>query len=149
MPKNLGIYKCADCGYTLEVIEIGKKGIICTGHSYASTCTVVDAKVECCEKPMQLLEPNTVEASSEKHLPVAEFDEDGVLEVRVGSVPHPMTKEHCIEWITVVYENSVQRVNIANEEIAEAFYAICEGVEEVDVYAYCNLHGLWKTSVKR
>lgn len=148
MGKNLGIYKCPACGYTLEVVEMGKKQLVCTGHSYASTCSIADAQVACCGKAMELLEPNTVEASTEKHLPEAAFTEDGKLTVRVGSIPHPMTAEHFIEWVTVVAGNTSQRVKLAAGQPAASVFCVGDAAA-ADIYAYCNLHGLWKANIKK
>lgn len=99
----------------------------------------------CCGEKMQALEPNTVEASGEKHLPVAKF-ENGVLTVNVGSVDHPMVEEHLIQWIYVETENGGLRKDLkAGEKPAAVFHL---GEEKpVAVYAYCNLHGLWMTSL--
>ena len=58
----------------------------------------------CCGQPMEELTPNTVEASGEKHVPVANV-ENGVLTVQVGSVEHPMAPEHFIMWVYVKTEN--------------------------------------------
>lgn len=97
----------------------------------------------CCGEKMQALEPNTVEASGEKHLPVAKY-ENGVLTVNVGSVDHPMVEEHLIQWIYVETENGGLRKDLkAGDKPAAVFHL---GEEKpVAVYAYCNLHGLWKT----
>lgn len=99
----------------------------------------------CCGEKMQALEPNTVEASGEKHLPVAKF-ENGVLTVNVGSVDHPMVEEHLIQWIYVETENGGLRKDLkAGDKPAAVFHL---GEEKpVAVYAYCNLHGLWMTSL--
>ena len=148
MAKNLGIYRCAACGYTLEVVELGQKKFTCGEASYARTCFIADAIVTCCDKPMELLEPNTVEASTEKHLPVATFTDDGKLNVKVGSVAHPMLTEHFIQWITIVYNDTVQRISLEASQAPEATFCVCNAAE-VDVYAYCNLHGLWKSTVKK
>lgn len=96
----------------------------------------------CCGEKMQALEPNTVEASGEKHLPVAKY-ENGVLTVNVGSVDHPMVEEHLIQWIYVETENGGLRKDLkAGDKPAAVFHL---GEEKpVAVYAYCNLHGLWK-----
>lgn len=61
----------------------------------------------CCGQKMQKLEPNTVEASGEKHLPVAALEGD-TLHVSVGSVEHPMAAEHMIQWIFVETEQGGQ-----------------------------------------
>ncbi|GJN65498.1 MAG TPA: desulfoferrodoxin [Candidatus Faecalibacterium intestinipullorum] len=99
----------------------------------------------CCGEKMQALEPNTVEASGEKHLPVAKY-ENGVLTVNVGSVDHPMVEEHLIQWIYVETENGGLRKDLkAGDKPAAVFHL---GEEKpVAVYAYCNLHGLWMTSL--
>ncbi|MZP31472.1 desulfoferrodoxin [Heliobacterium undosum] len=148
MAKNLGIYRCDACGYTLEVVEMGKEQLVCKGHSYALTCSKADAQVVCCGKPMELLEPNTVEASREKHLPVAEFGNDGKFVVKVGSILHPMTAEHLIQWITIVYGDCVQRVKLHDGKAPEANFHVGDA-NEIDLYGYCNLHGLWKATVKK
>ncbi len=99
----------------------------------------------CCGEKMQALEPNTVEASGEKHLSVAKY-ENGVLTVNVGSVDHPMVEEHLIQWIYVETENGGLRKDLkAGDKPAAVFHL---GEEKpVAVYAYCNLHGLWMTSL--
>ena len=99
----------------------------------------------CCGEKMQALEPNTVEASGEKHLPVAKY-ENGVLTVNVCSVDHPMVEEHLIQWIYVETENGGLRKDLkAGDKPAAVFHL---GEEKpVAVYAYCNLHGLWMTSL--
>lgn len=148
MQNNLGIYHCPACGYTLEVVELGKKKTTCTGVSYALTCSIADAQVVCCGKPMKLLEPNTAEASTEKHLPVVSFAGGGNLKVAVGSVAHPMTAEHFIQWITIIYGNHSQRFTLKPDQAPEAVFQVGEAAA-VDVYAYCNLHGLWKTSATK
>lgn len=139
MPKGLSIYRCSDCCNSLEVIEKGKPQLVCNSSSYA---------LSCCGKPMEFLIPNTVDASSEKHVPVAEFGNDGELVVKVGSVAHPMTAEHYIEWIAVVSDNRVQRVNLKSGQPPEATFCTCDATE-LDLYAYCNLHGLWKATIKK
>ena len=103
------------------------------------------APIGCCGEKMEALEPNTVEASGEKHLPVVSC-KDGVLTVDVGSVAHPMIPEHFIQWIYVEMENGGQRKALKPGDAPRATF--CLGDEKpVAVYAYCNLHGLWKTKV--
>ncbi len=103
------------------------------------------APIVCCGEKMEALVPNTVEASSEKHLPVVTV-EDGVLTVRVGSAEHPMTPEHYIQWIYVEKESGGQRKAFKPGDKPEA--AFCLGDEKaIAVYAYCNLHGLWMTEL--
>ncbi|MPN04816.1 Desulfoferrodoxin [bioreactor metagenome] len=88
---------------------------------------------------MEPLQPNTVDASKEKHVPVVKR-ENGKLIVEVGSVAHPMTAEHHIEWIAIVGEDYTQRVSLKPGD--EPKVIVCD-MGEAKVYAYCNLHGLW------
>jgi superoxide reductase len=94
---------------------------------------------------MTELKPNTVDASVEKHVP-AVTRKDGKLYIQIGSVPHPMIPEHYIEWVAVVSDKTMQRIALAPGD--EPKTEVVDTGEEVDVYAYCNLHGLWKAEVK-
>ena len=99
----------------------------------------------CCGQKMTELVPNTVEASGEKHIPVVTVA-DGVLTVNVGSVDHPMIPEHFIEWVYVETDKGGQRKVLNPGEAPNVSF--CLGNDKpVAVYAYCNLHGLWKTEL--
>jgi superoxide reductase len=89
--------------------------------------------------------PNTVEASVEKHLPVIEAVGDKMA-VSVGSAPHPMTEEHYIAFVYAETKNGGQRKGLRPGGEPAAVFAFVED-SPVAVYAYCNLHGLWKTEV--
>ena len=99
--------------------------------------------VVCCEEFMKELVPHTVDVSSEKHAPVYTV-ENGVVEVSVGALPHPMSEEHHIEWISLRSKFGNQRKELHPGEKPEVCFALCEGDEVKAVYAYCNLHSLWK-----
>ncbi len=99
----------------------------------------------CCGEKMQPLTPNTVDASLEKHTPVVKLKDKTVL-VDVGSVAHPMTEEHSIEWIYLQTENGGQRKILKPGKEPKALF-VCEQDTPVAVYAYCNLHGLWMTKL--
>ncbi len=106
----------------------------------------IDSKVPvvCCGTKMTELVANTVEASTEKHIPVATVN-GNVVNVAVGSVAHPMTEEHLIQWI-YLETNLGGSVKYLNAEAApNVEFALAEGETPVAVYAYCNLHGLWKS----
>jgi len=93
---------------------------------------------------MDRLVANTVDAAKEKHVPVVEKIEGGY-KVTVGSVAHPMTQEHWIEWIELVScdGNYVQRMMLAPDSAPEAVFKCDES--KVEAMAYCNLHSLWKS----
>lgn len=97
--------------------------------------------VVCCGQKMEELVPNRVEASGEKHIPVAVV-EKGVVSVSVGSVAHPMVPEHSIEWVYVEGEQSGQFKRLSPGSAPEVKFWLGEE-KPVAVYAYCNLHGLW------
>lgn len=120
-------YICRHCGNIIGMI-------------HASGVPVV-----CCGEAMEQLVPNTVEASQEKHLPVVTVSGDTV-RVAVGSAAHPMTEEHSIQWVYLQTENGGQRKCLKPGDTPEVGFALC-GDTPVAVYAYCNLHGLWKTEL--
>ena len=97
----------------------------------------------CCGQKMTELVAGTVEASAEKHIPVYKVEGNKV-HVTVGSVEHPMLEAHFIEWISLETKQGNQRKVLEPGQKPEVCFAMCEGDEVVAVYAYCNLHGLWK-----
>lgn len=97
----------------------------------------------CCGEKMGELVPGTVEASVEKHVPVYRVEGNRVV-VTVGSVAHPMAEEHYIEWVSLSTKFGNQRKLLTPGAAPEVCFSICEGDEVEAVYAYCNLHGLWK-----
>jgi superoxide reductase len=125
MKANIAFYRCEVCGNMVELIKVGGGQLVC------------------CGKPMTKLEPNTTDASQEKHVPVA-MRKDGKIYVEVGSVAHPMTAEHYIEWIALVTDKDTERIFLSPGDAPKAVF--CDK-PDADVYAYCNLHGLWKASV--
>lgn len=123
-------------------------------QSFTSVTTVVTSsprstmqafRCSAAAKKMRELIPNTVEASGEKHLPVAERS-GSTLTVTVGAVEHPMVDVHHIQWL---YVETAQGGHIRYLHPGEAPRAAFELGDEtpVAVYAYCNLHGLWTTKL--
>lgn len=101
------------------------------------------APITCCGDHMTELIPGTVDASLEKHVPVATVEGD-IVTVNVGAVAHPMLPEHFIEWIYLQTENGGQRKVLKPGDAPKAQFALL-GDKPVAVFEYCNLHGLWKT----
>lgn len=99
----------------------------------------------CCGEDMTELVANTSEGAYEKHLPVVSVEDDKVA-VAVGGVPHPMLKEHYIQWIYLETEKGGQRKALQPEQKPEAVFALVDD-KAVAAYEYCNLHGLWKTEI--
>lgn len=99
--------------------------------------------VMCCGQKMTEIIPGTTDAAVEKHVPVYEMKDNKVF-VKVGSVEHPMIPEHYIEWVSIQTKFGNQRKALNPTDKPEVCFAICEGDEVEAVYAYCNLHGLWR-----
>lgn len=121
-------YICRHCGNIIEVIK--NAGV----------------PVVCCGEKMEALIPNTVEASHEKHLPVVTLSGRNI-KASVGSDVHPMTEQHSIEWIYLETSKGGQLKRLLPNEAPEAEFALTDE-QPCAVYAYCNLHGLWKTEIK-
>jgi superoxide reductase len=91
---------------------------------------------------MKELVPGVVEASHEKHIPVAKV-EGNLVKVSVGSVEHPMAEEHSILWVALESDKGLYRKHLEVGAAPEAVFALADE-KPIAVYAYCNLHGLWK-----
>jgi len=119
----LQVYQCQVCGNMVEVIRARAGALMC------------------CKQNMTLLEENSTDAAQEKHVPVIEETDAGVL-VKVGSVAHPMTKEHFIEWIEVNADGRSCREFLSPNDAPEAVFQVDAG--DITAREFCNLHGLWK-----
>ena len=118
-------FKCNVCGNMVGMIHDGGAPLVCCGQN------------------MELLTANTVDAAVEKHVPAVKPIGDNTIEVTVGDVEHPMLKEHYIEWIYLQTKKGGQRKALNPGAAPSAKFTIVDD-EPVAVYAYCNLHGLWK-----
>lgn len=83
------------------------------------------------------------DAAQEKHVPVYEV-RCGKARVSVGSVGHPMSAEHLIEWVMVTTNQGYQVKYLSADGAPEVSFSLSAGEKVEGVYAYCNLHGLWK-----
>jgi superoxide reductase len=108
---------------------------------------VHDAGVKpvCCGQKMEELVPNTVDASGEKHIPAVTVS-DGIVEVNVGSVDHPMVDVHWIEWVQLNTDKGRYR-KVLNPGESPKVSFLLKDEKPLAVYAYCNLHGLWMTEL--
>ena len=99
--------------------------------------------IVCCGEEMHELDPGITEASGEKHIPVYTL-EGNTVHVTVGSVEHPITEEHYIEWISLETEHCIQYAHLDPDDEPRAKFALCDGDEVRAVYAFCNQHNLWR-----
>ncbi len=121
------VYRCPICGNIVQLTHIGGGTLVC------------------CGKPMEQLEEKSSDEGVEKHLPVATF-KDGILKVNVGSIDHPMITEHYIEWIECIVGGNVFRKYLSPNDKPYAEFSVKEE-KGVKVRAYCNVHGLWSTTL--
>lgn len=102
--------------------------------------------ISCDGKPMNFLTANTTDAAQEKHVPQVTVDGKKIY-VKVGSVAHPMTDAHLIQWIYLQTKRGGQYVHLSATDKPEAEFVVADGDEPVAAYEYCNLHGLWKADI--
>ena len=95
----------------------------------------------CCGEKMELLREQSADSAFEKHLPVVTRLNEDTVRVVVGSVEHPMTKEHHISFICIDTEDGIQFVFPGAKP--EAIFRTSSKLRAA--YASCNLHGIWKT----
>lgn len=128
MKQTLTFFRCAHCGAILSELRRGARPL-------------------CCGGPMCALTPNAAVASLDRHLPYVEIGGDQ-LTCRVGIEPHEMTEAHFIEWICLETVKGYQwkRMQLGEDAVPQAEFKIADDLP-VACYAYCNLHGLWRTSI--
>lgn len=121
MAKRNEVYKCAECGNIVEVIVPTDKDVC----------------------GFKQLKENTIDAATEKHVPVVEKIEGGY-RVTVGEVEHPMTEAHYIQFIELITDNN----EVLRKYLTPSDKPVAEfKTDAKNVYAreYCNLHGLWRS----
>lgn len=118
-------------------------------HCNKIVALVKDSKVPlmCCGAKMEELIPGSTDAATEKHVPVCTVEGNRAV-VTVGEAEHPMTDEHYIEWVSIQTKQGNQRKPLAPGQKPTVCFALCEGDQVEAVYAYCNLHSLWKAEIK-
>jgi superoxide reductase len=170
MEKEIKFYRCKICGNIVAAVYDFGVPVSCCGEEMSEIsieevekdlgkevkfvrCEICGnivgmmndsgAPVVCCGENMKELKANTVDASVEKHVPVV-IKEGKKLEIIVGSVEHPMTPEHHIEWIFARTTNEILNKRLSPSDRPIATFTVDEDDKFVDAYEYCNLHGLWK-----
>lgn len=122
--KELTFYRCAVCG-----------NLICMVNDSGVTPT-------CCGEEMERVVAHISDSGAEKHLPEICHEGSRIL-VSVGSIPHPMTDSHYIEWVLLQTNLGTYTRRLQPDTIPEACFRIRSDEHPVRAYALCNLHGLW------
>jgi len=123
MAEMMEVYECEMCGNIVEVLRGGAGALVC------------------CNEEMVLLDAATADEGKEKHVPVIEKTDDGY-KVTVGSVEHPMTEKHHIEWVELIADGAVLRAHLDPTGAPTATF--CTDAQSVVAREHCNLHGMWK-----
>ncbi len=125
----MNYYLCGKCGNIAELVRDG-------GHD-----------MFCCNEKMRPLDKEGMIGPAEKHLPKCECKGD-VVRVSVAETEHPMSEEHYIGWIALTTDKGVQRKAFLPSDKPVADFPVLTGERPLEVYAFCNLHGLWKKELK-
>ena len=121
----LKFFKCSECDSIVTFVKNSGVDMTCNGS----------AMVE--------IIPGTTDAAVEKHVPEVKIEGNKVI-VDVGSVTHPMTEAHLIEFIAIETKQGSQIKYLTAVDAPHAEFLLADGDEFVAAYEYCNLHGLWK-----
>lgn len=123
---SVKFYKCETCGnVAVMVCDSG----VCPS---------------CCGDSMTELQPNLQDGAGEKHLPVETMISRNTIQVNVGLDEHPMTPEHYIRFIAVETESGFLIRHLKPGDKPEARFSLGFS-RAVAIYAFCNVHGLWRT----
>lgn len=133
-------YLCEVCGNLIEKVEDG------------------GPTPSCCDQEMTALKAGSLDASPEKHVPIITITESPCssalhppikkVHVVVGSKLHPTTEMHYINWIQLQTETGSYRRYLEPGDPTYACFILHKDEPVLIAYAYCNLHGLWRSEVK-
>ncbi len=127
---DLNIYLCEKCGNLIEILN--------------NNPTV---NINCCNEKMKKITANTTDAATEKHIPYVNI-EDNSMFIQIGEISHPMTDEHYITTIYVVDDlGNMQKIKLTPNDKPEICINFNKNAKKINVYSYCNLHGLWKKEI--
>ncbi len=123
MAKIFEVYKCDLCDNIVEALQGGKGTLVCCGED------------------MVLMDENTVDAATEKHVPIIERS-NGTITVTIGSVLHPMEEKHYIQWIELLADGKSYTQFLKPGDDPKATFKV--EAKKITAREYCNLHGHWK-----
>ena len=127
MTEQLQIYKCNVCGNIIEVINPGNGSLVC------------------CSLPMELLKEQTDDKQSgEKHVPIVSIEGEHKI-IRVGTIEHPMLKEHYIVFIESVSPDKKYLKRKYLKPGDKPKFELKNNDEKFMARELCNIHGLWKS----
>ena len=99
--------------------------------------------INCCGESMKEIIAGTSEGAKEKHIPVYHINGETVT-VSVGETEHPMAPEHYIDWVCMETEEGFQFKKLKSDMPPKVSFSLTKDDKLKSVYAFCNLHSLWK-----
>jgi len=123
---KMRFFKCKVCGKVIAILKD------------------TDVPTVCCGEEMIEIHAGTTDGAVEKHVPVI-TTHDNIVEINVGSVAHPMEDKHYIEWIALQSAQGIHIKTLQPGQEPKATFAVVDGNQVNEAYAYCNLHGLWSS----
>ena len=117
------LYKCNDTGLMFEDINNSDN---CLELSFCAIKGYVPKEHE--------------EGLTEKHIPTYERKGNDLV-VTIGSTPHPMTEDHYIEYVELETNKGFYRKSPTKDPVVT--FRLEDGEEILNIYAFCNIHGLW------
>lgn len=127
--NELVFYQCDICGNL--IIKLEDSGITPT----------------CCSRTMTRLEVNHDKKMEEEHVPVWRMNGCKVM-IQVGENLHSMSANHYIKWIIVKTNRGIHMRRFETYEIPEVTITLDRGEWVLEIYSFCNVHGLWKAEVE-
>ena len=133
MTQKLELYRCNICKNIVEVVLNGDGALVCSGEE------------------MELLKPGTTDGANEKHVPVIDYECEGIgVKIRVGELPHPMEESHYIQFIEAISKNgkTIHREYLYPGEAPQININCRSNLGKADglkAIEYCNIHGLYST----
>ena len=101
----------------------------------------VGVPVVCCGEPMSEIVPGTTDAAVEKHVLSGRWKTASSMS---RSAPWSTPCCRALHRMGISPDQAGQSAELHPGEKPEVCFALCEGDEVEAVYAYCNLHSLWK-----
>lgn len=122
-------YKCKMCGQIVGMVKETGVPMICCGQEME-----------------EIIPIDKEEGLSEKHVPVFKINKGKVI-TQIGSIPHPMTKDHYIEWVALVTNKGNQRKSLKPGDAPNVVFMLDDDEYVEEILAYCNIHSLWRVKV--
>lgn len=97
------------------------------------------------EKEFHLIREEEHQGDASKHLPLITRDKQ-YIQIKIGDIMHPMTPEHHISMVFLKTKQGGQYKVLSYQSSPIVEFYLSDKDEPVEVYGYCNLHGLWKQS---